>query len=308
MGESVASRTSEHTSLTRYAWLSIAAAIATMGIKAAAYGITGSVSLLSDAMESIVNVVAALAALFALRAAEAPPDAEHEHGHEKIEYFASGFEGALILAAGVGILVSAFFRWSDPKPLESLWLGGLLGALASVVNFAVARVLVREGKRHGSLVLQADAAHLMSDVWTSVAVLVGLGLVMATGLVWLDPVVAALMALFILKTGVVLIHRSTNGLLDVSLPPEERAPIEALLESFKAEGAAWHALRTRQAGTRRFISVHVLVPGAWSVQRGHDLLEKVEAALRSTHPKTTVFTHLEPVEDPHAYADQELDR
>lgn len=295
-------------SLTRYAWLSVGAALTTIALKSAAYGLTRSVALLSDALESLVNLVAAVIALVVLRVAEAPADDEHEHGHEKVEYFSSGFEGALIFAAAIAIVVAAVQRILEPRPLAELGVGLVFATAASVVNLAVARLLLRASKRHRSIVLEADGHHLMTDVWTSVAVLAGLGVVALTGLSWLDPVLAILMAALILRTGGKLLYRSGMGLLDAGVPRADRERLEALLDGFRTEGMTWHALRTRQSGTRRFISVHVLVPGDWSVQRGHDLLERIEAALRTPEPKTTVITHLEPIEDPCAYQDLGLDR
>ncbi len=295
-------------SLTRYAWLSIAAAAATIAIKGAAWWLTDSVSLLSDALESIVNLVAAIVALVVLRFAEQPADDEHAHGHEKIEYFSSGFEGALILAAAVAIGVAALHRLLEPRPFGDLGLGLAVNTVASVINLVVARVLITAGKKHRSIVLEADGHHLMTDVWTSAGVLVGLLLVIVTDLPWLDPIVALVVALNILVTGCRLVYGSARGLLDVSLPREERERIEGVLAGFRGDGLDFHALRTRQAGTRTFVSVHVLVPGDWSVQRGHDLVERVESAIRELAPKTTVLTHVEPIEDPCSYEDVGLDR
>lgn len=294
--------------LTRYAWLSLAAALTTMALKAAAYAITGSVGLLSDAVESLVNLAAAIIALLALRLAEAPADDEHQHGHEKVEYFSSALEGALITAAAVAITVAAILRLLAPRPLEALGLGAGASAAASLVNLGVARVLHRAGKRHNSIALTADATHLMSDVWTTAALLVGLGLVWLTGWLWLDPAAAIAMAAYIAWAGVTLVYRSGSALLDAALPAADREQITAVLASFRDEGADFHAVRTRQAGRRRFVSFHVLVPGDWSVRRGHDLCERIEAKLRALAPRTTVLSHLEPREDPASYRDQTLDR
>jgi cation diffusion facilitator family transporter len=300
--------TASTASLKRYAWLSIGAAVATIAIKTAAWWLTDSVSLLSDAVESLVNLVAAIGALIVLRVAEEPADDEHAHGHEKIEYFSSGFEGALILAASVAIAVAAIHRLLEPRPFSDLGLGLAVNTVASVINLVVARILLAAGKKHRSIVLEADGHHLMTDVWTSAGVLVGLVLVIVTDRPWLDPVVALVVALNILVTGCRLVYGSARGLLDVSLPKEERARIEGVLETFRADGVDFHALRTRQSGTRTFVSVHVLVPGGWSVQKGHDLVERVEAAIRDLAPKTTVLTHVEPIEDPCSYEDVGLDR
>lgn len=295
--------------LLRYAWLSVAAAITTIGLKAAAWWWTGSVGLLSDALESGVNLVAALVALQAVRLSQSPADARHEFGHEKIEYFSSGLEGGLVLAAAIAIVVAAVERLIHPAPVEGLGLGLVISALAAGVNLAVARVLLRVGRTRGSIALEADGHHLMSDVWTSLGVIGGVGLVAVTGIERLDPLVAIAVALAIARMGVRLVSHAISGLLDVAVVPEERAALVAVLDRHVGEhGAQWHALRTRQAAARRFVSVHILVPGAWSVQRGHDLCEVIEAELAAVRPPTTVFTHLEPLEDPASFADQELDR
>ncbi len=295
-------------SLTRYAWLSIGAALATIALKSLAYWLTGSVGLLSDALESIVNLVAAVVALVVLRVAESPADEEHAYGHEKVEYFSSGLEGALIVAAAVAILLTAVPRFWAPTELTSLGLGAVISAGASLINLATARVLLAAAKKHGSIVLEADGHHLMTDVWTSFAVIAGVALVEVTGLAWLDPLVAVIMAVNIARMAWSLLYRSGMGLLDTAVPEAERAAIDVALAIFREEGIKFHALKTRQAGTRSFVSVHVLVPGRWTVQRGHDLCERVEAAIRATSSKTTVMTHLEPVEDPRSYEDQGLDR
>jgi cation diffusion facilitator family transporter len=308
MSSSATAMPVEARSLTRFAWLSIVAAVVTIALKALAWHITGSVGLLSDALESIVNLVAAIVALLAIRIAESPADEEHAHGHEKVEYFSSGLEGALILAAAAAIAFAAMQRLLNPAPLASLGVGLAVNASASVVNLVVARVLLAAAKRHRSIVLEADGQHLMTDVWTSAGVIAGLTLVHLTGLSWLDPVVALGVACNIVITGVRLLRRSGSGLLDASLPSESVAAIETTLAGFRPEGVAFHALKTRQSGVRTFVSVHLLVPGNWSVKRGHDMAERVEAAIRELGPKTTVFTHLEPIEDPASYEDQGLDR
>ncbi len=296
-------------SLRRYAWLSIAAALVTIALKSLAYWATGSVGLLSDALESLVNLVAAIVALVVLHIAESPPDDEHEWGHEKVEYFSSAFEGAAILAAAVAIMFTAVPRLLDPRPLEAVGVGLAVSTAASLVNLVVARILLKAGKLHRSITLEADGHHLMTDVWTSIGVIVGVGLVVITGLEILDPVVAILLALNIVWTGWKLLVRSAMGLLDASVSKEERAAIEAVLQRFaEADGIEWHALRTRQSGSRRFIAVHLLVPGRWNVKKGHDLCERVERELRATAPKTTVMTHLEPLEDDISHRDKGLDR
>lgn len=295
-------------SLTRFAWLSIAAAVITIGLKAVAYLLTGSVGLRSDALESLVNLVAAVLALAMLRVAARPPDEEHAYGHAKAEYFASGVEGTLILIAAVSIGLTAWQRLLDPQPIEQVGLGLVLSVVASLVNLGVARILLQAGKRYNSITLKADAQHLMTDVWTSVGVLVGIVAVSATGWQRLDPIIALLVAVNIIVIGVRLVRRSVFGLLDEALPPAEQATIQRILEGYQAQGIEYHALRTRQAGPRRFVSVHVLVPDSWTVRQGHDLLERIEADIRQALSDVTMFTHLEPLGDPLSWQDVELDR
>jgi len=293
--------------LTRFAWLSIAAALATIGLKFAAYSLTGSVGLLSDALESLVNLVAAVITLVMLTIAAKPPDEAYAYGYGKAEYFASGVEGALILVAAGAIGWAAVGRLLAPQPLTEAWLGLTISTVASLINLVVARVLLRAARRAGSIALEADAHHLMTDVWTSAGVLLGLVAVALTGWALLDPIIALLVAANILRTGVSIVLRSASGLLDPALPRTELAALSQVLCRFEPE-VQFHALRTRQAGARRFVSVHVLVPGDWTVSRGHALLEDVEESLRAAVPNTTVFTHLEPIEDPASFEDIELDR
>ncbi len=288
-------------SLARYAWMSIGAAVVTIALKSTAYVLTGSVGLLSDALESIVNLVAAIVALFALRFASLPPDAEHPHGHDKVEYFSSGLEGALIFVAALTIIVSAIPRFVNPVELTEVGVGLAVSVAASAVNLVAARALIRAGKEHASITLEADGHHLMTDVWTSVGVLVGVGAVKLTGENRLDPVIAMAVAVHILWAGFKLVRRSASGLLDTALPTEELQAIEAKLAPFRTDDVTWHAVKTRQSGSRRFVSLHVLVPGSWSIQRGHDLVERIEAAIRETGPRTFVMTHIEPIEDQRAY-------
>ncbi len=292
--------------LVRFGWVSLAAGITTLTLKALAFWLTGSVGLLSDAVESIVNVVAAIVAIWVLRVAAAPPDEEHEHGHHKAEYFSSGLEGALIVVAAFSIIASAVPRLITPRPLEAVTLGLGVSAGASLVNLGVGLKLLRTGRRVRSITLEADGHHLLTDVWTSAGVIVGVAATYLTGWLILDPLLAIAVALQILRTGWKLLHRSGMGLLDTSVSPEDRAAIVAVLDRYQAEGARWHALRTRLAGPRRFVSVHVLVPGDWTVKRGHDLLERLESDIRATSPMTTVITHLEPLEDEAAYTDLSL--
>ncbi len=295
-------------SLKRFAWLSIAAALSTIALKTVAWWLTGSVGLLSDALESGVNLAGALMALAMLTVAAQPPDDNHAYGHGKAEYFSSGFEGFLILIAAIGIGVAAIERLLHPQPLEQVGVGLIVSVVASIINWGTARTLMRAGREHRSITLEADAQHLMTDVWTSAGVIVGVGAVALTGWLWLDPVLALLVAANIVWTGWQLIHRSAAGLMDAALPPEQHAAVIAVLERYRAQGADYHALRTRQAGARSFVTVHILVPGEWTVQRGHDLLEQLEADVRTAVPYASVLTHLEPLEDPVSGHDIELDR
>ncbi len=296
-------RTQGIPSLQRYAWISIGAAIATILLKGVAWSLTGSVGLLSDAIESIVNLAGAIMALWMLSLAEQPADEEHPHGHSKAEYFSSAFEGFLIVLAAVSIAYTAIDRLLSPLPLEAVGFGLLVSAAASVVNFVVARLLLKVGREHQSITLEADAHHLMTDVWTSVGVILGVGLVVLSGWNWLDPTIALLVAANIVWTGWQLMRRSASGLMDVALPPADLAKVEIVLRDYEKHSISYHALRTRQAGRRSFISLHVLVPGKWSVQQAHDWLEKIEKDLRNVVPGSHITTHLEPVDDPCSMAD-----
>jgi cation diffusion facilitator family transporter len=294
--------------LTRFAWFSIATAVAVISLKGGAYLLTGSVGLLSDALESLVNLAAAIMALAMLTVAARPPDEEHAYGHHKAEYFASGFEGALILFAALSIIYTSTTRLFDPRPIEEATLGLGLAAVASLLNVAMARVLAEAGRRYRSITLEANGRHLMTDVWTSGGVIVGVGAAAATGWHWLDPVVGMAVAAHILGSGASLLRRSAHGLLDTALPEVDRREIREVLGHYEAAGVQFHALRTRQAGRHRFVSMHVLVPGEWSVQRGHELLEEIEARIVAALPECSVFTHLEPVEDPVSFQDALLTR
>lgn len=298
----------QRAALTRFAWLSVAAALLTITLKALAYVVTGSVGLLSDALESVVNLVAALMALAMLTIAARPPSELHPFGYSKAEYFSSGVEGALVLLAAVSIIGPAILRLIQPAPLEHVGFGLIISALASVVNFGVARVLLRADRTYGSITLEADARHLMTDVWTSVGVIVGVGAVALTGWMRLDPIIALAVAGNILWTGAQLMRRSVLGLLDEALGNDDQEAVKQILRRYSDQGVQFHALRTRQAGARKFVSIHVLVPGKWSVQRGHDLLEKIEEQIRTVIPGAHIFTHLEPVEDPASWRDVALDR
>jgi cation diffusion facilitator family transporter len=287
-----------------YMLLSVAAAVATILLKTLAWRLTGSVGLLSDAMESGVNLVAAIGAFWALTLAAKPADRKHHYGHFKAEYFSSGLESVLIVVAAVAIIVAAVERLQQPQPLEQLGIGLAISLLATVLNGLVAWVLLRAAKRFHSITLRADAHHLLTDVWTSLGIVVGIGLVNATGLMILDPLIAIAVALNIVVTGWKLFHETASGLLDRSLPDDEQQRLEALLAEFESEEIRFHALRTRVAGSRRFVTFHVLVPGHWSVQRGHELCEQLEHRVATTLTRTDVVTHLEPIEDPRAWDDQ----
>ena len=294
--------------LARLLWLAVAAAIATITLKTLAWALTGSVGLLSDAAESLVNLVAALFALVIVHWAARPPDEDHPYGHEKADYLSAGVEGSLILVAALTIAFAATRRLLDPQPISDVGIGLTVSVAASAINFAVARVLIAAGREHRSLVLEADGRHLMTDVWTSVGVVVGIALVAVTGWERLDPIIALLVAANIVVTGLSLVGRFTGGLMDRALPPEQRAAIDGVLEHYAGDRVQFHALRTRSAGARAFVTVHVLVPGDWTVQRGHDLVERIEHDLRAALQHATVFTHLEPLEDPASFADTDLDR
>ena len=298
----------KRSSLPQFAWLSVAAALLTMGLKALAYLLTGSIGLLSDGLESLVNLAGALMAVSMLTVAARPADHDHPHGHDKAEYFSSGVEGTLILIAALSIAAAAVARLLHPRPLEQIGLGLAISVGASLVNLAVALVLLRAGKRHHSITLEANAHHLFTDVWTSVGVVAGVGAVALTGWQWLDPIVAVAVAANIVWTGVGIVRRSVLGLMDTALSAEDLAVLERAMKPYLAEGIQYHALRTRQSGARRFMSLHVLVPGAWTVHQGHRLLERLEADIRRAVPNISVLTHLESLEDPASWEDVALDR
>jgi cation diffusion facilitator family transporter len=295
-------------SLQRYAWISIGAALATIFLKGLAWWLTGSVGLLSDAIESFVNLAGAVMALWMLSLAEQPADETHPHGHGKAEYFSSAFEGFLIVVAAFSIGYAAIGRLLNPQPLEAVGIGLVVSVIASVINLLVSRVLLQAGQAHQSITLEADAHHLMTDVWTSVGVILGVGLVALSGWNWLDPAIALLVAANIVWTGWQLMRRSALGLMDAAVPPEQQRRIAQVFAAYVDQGIAYHALRTRQAGRRTFISFHVLVPGRWSVQEAHDWVEKIERDLRSQIPNCHITSHLEPIDDPCSMEDQGLDR
>ena len=294
--------------LTQYAAISVAAAVLTFLLKLVAWKLTGSVSLLSDALESLANLAAALVALASLAVAVRPEDEEHAFGHSKAEYFAAGIEGALIMIAAVAIGWTAIERFFAPQALTQPMAGVAVSVVASLVNLVVARLLYKVGRERRSVALEADARHLMTDVWTSVVVVAAVILVALTGWPWLDPALGLLLAFHIIATGLKLVRESMHGLMDSALPSEELELIRATLEKYASEGVQYHALRTRRAAALRFASVHLLMPGAWTIAHGHDLAEKLEADLRRAIPGLIIFTHLEPIEDPVSWEDVSLER
>jgi len=302
------SHTTNRSSLARYAWLSIAAAIITIVLKAIAYLVTGSVGMLSDVMESFVNLAAALIALAMLTIAARPADENHAYGHSKAEYFSSGVEGTLILIAAISIGVAAVHRLIIPRQLEQIGLGMGVSIAAALVNLMVALFLLRAGRQYRSITLEANAKHLLTDVWTSAGVVVGVGAVALTGRLWLDPVVALMVAANIVWSGGRIVYKSVSGLMDTALPAEDRDTVRKILEPYMQKGVECHAIRTRQSGMRRFVSLHVLVPGGWTVHEGHCMLEIIETSICQALPNVTVFTHLESIDDPASWKDTELDR
>ena len=299
----------DRASLTKFAWLSITAALATITLKTGAYLLTDSVGLLSDAIESLVNLAGAIVALVMLTIAARPADEEHVYGHSKAEYFASVTEGILILGAAIGILFTAIQRLLDPRPLEQLGIGLAVSVAASVINFSVSRILLNAGKQRQSITLEADARHLMTDVWTSVGVIGGVAVAGLTGWGILDPLVAIAVALNIIWTGFQLVRRSLSGLMDEALPEQDQQTIRNVMAKYREKGVEFHALRTRQAAARRFMSVHVLVPGDWTVHDAHHIAEDFETDVRAALGGViTVFTHLEPAEDELSMDDIYLDR
>ena len=289
--------------LTKYAWLSIAAAIITISLKTYAWHLTGSVGILADALESVVNLVAAIIALAALRVASRPADDEHHFGHGKIEYLSAGAEGVMILVAAALIIWESISRLINPEPLDEIGIGIALTTLATLVNLLVGLVLIQVGRRERSLILEADGKHLMTDVWTGVGVVVAVILVHFTGWLRLDPIVGIVVAINILIVGGKLIRQAFRGLLDAALPEEEQALVHGALEQFVSADVHFHAITCRESGMDRFVSMHVLVPGAWTVQQSHDLIEDVEAAIRAVLDNAIVDTHVEPREDPRSYDD-----
>jgi cation diffusion facilitator family transporter len=288
--------------------LSVFAAVLTIGMKATAYWLTGSAGLLSDALESGVNLVAAGVAGFALWYAARPADDTHSYGHDKIEYFSAGFEGALVLCAGFASVGVAADRFLHPKPVEQIGLGTVVAASAAGVNYVVARTVLRVGRQTGSVTLVADGHHLMTDVLTTAGVLVGLGLVQLTGYDGIDPLLAAGVGLHILFTGYRLLRTAVHGLMDQALPPDDRRRLEAAITAALPPGAAFHALRSRTAGRRTFAEFHLLVPGGMTVREGHDLAHQVEAAVAESFRGLVLAIHVEPIEDRKSWDDVELAR
>ena len=300
--------TAERT-LQGYAWLSVGAAVATIVLKTLAWYVTGSVGLLSDALESLINLIAALLLLTMLRVAAVPPDEMHPYGRFKAEYFASGIEGAMIVVAAVSIAYAAVPRFLAPEPLDAPTLGIALSAVATAINLGVALRLLSVGRRLHSIALEADGHHLMTDVWTSVGVVAGVALVAITGWLILDPLIALAVAVHIVWAGYTLMRRSFAGLLDAAIPVAEQSEIEKIFAEYRRRyGVEFHALLTRQAGARRFISFHLLVPDAWPVDRAHQLSEEVEERIRSLVPNAITLSHIEPISQPSSYDDIKLER
>ena len=293
----------------RYAWLSIGAALATLALKWWAWWVTGSVGLLSDALEGFVNLGAAVLALWMLRVAARPPSAKHPYGMSKAEYLSAGTEGTLIVVAAAGIIATALPRLLNPAPIDEPALGLAISVVASIVNLAVALVLIRVGRANHSITLEADGHHLMTDVWTSAGVISGVALVAFTGWLVLDPLIAIAVGIHIVWAGVGLMRRSVLGLLDAAIPGDEVKEIDKILAEYsKRYGVSFHALRTRHAGARRFVSFHLLVPDAWTVSHAHKLSEEIESRIRSLVPNASIESHIEPISDPASYDDQNLDR
>ncbi|MGV9188630.1 cation diffusion facilitator family transporter [Arcanobacterium canis] len=294
----------ETADLTKYAWLSVAASIATITLKAGAYYITGSVSLLSDALESIVNLVAAIVALIALILASRPANARYTFGRSKAEYFSAAIEGSMIFVAAGLIIFTAAERLFSPRPLENVGIGLLVSILASVLNGIVSVVLVRAGKRYSSPTLVADGKHLWTDVITSIGVVIGVILVWITGWERLDPIVAILVGCNIIYVGYTLVTTSLAGLMDVTLPQEENQAIIAVLKDFATDPTiSFHGLQTRESGQQRMVKLDAQVPGTWTVREGHDFAHRVVSAIEGKIPNASVFIHIEPIEDPESYND-----
>jgi cation diffusion facilitator family transporter len=279
-----------------YLKLSIAVALATIALKTGAWWVTDSVSLLSDALESLVNLAGAMFALAMVTVADQPADADHPYGHHKAEYFSSGFEGVLIVVAALAIIWAAGHRLLEPQPLEDVGLGLALSVGSSVLNGALAFAMLRKAREHRSMALEADARHLITDVWTSAGVVVGILAVKFTGWLWLDPVVAIALALNILREGGSLVRRSADGLMDRALEPEVRAEIEKTLDVFRHQAIRFDHVTTRRAGQRRFVDLHMHMPSGWTLGRAAALRTSVEQALMSAVPGLRASIQLLPMD------------
>lgn len=290
-------------SLAPIAWFSIGASILTIIIKWSAYEITGSVGFLSDAMESFINLAAGIIALIMLTIAALPPDKEHPFGHDKAEYFSSLIEGILIVLAAIGIVYAAVNRIYHPRPLEELNIGMALSILATLINFATSRILMHYGRKHNSITLEADAQHLMTDVWTTIGILAGILLVKLTNWQLLDPLMAIVVAISIVYTGAKLIIRSTDGLMDSKLSEKELVVIRKILDRYKGQGVDYHALYTRQSSSKSFITFHLLIPGDLTIYQSHEFSKKIEKEITAELPHSSVFIHLEPINDPDSFED-----
>jgi cation diffusion facilitator family transporter len=279
-----------------YLKVSIAVAVCTIVLKASAWWVSGSVSLLSDAIESLVNLAGAMFALLMVTIAARPPDDEHPYGHHKAEYFSSGFEGVLIFAAAAAIIWEAGHRLFDPQPISQVGWGITLSVVSSAMNGALAWSMLRKAKEVRSMALEADARHLYTDVWTSAGVVAGLLGVLATGWLWLDPVLAMLVALNILREGWSLTRRSADGLMDQALEPDARAEIDKVLEGFRHHAIRFDHLATRRAGQRRFVDLHMHMPAAWTLGRAAAVRASVEQALMSAVPGLRATIQLLPMD------------
>jgi cation diffusion facilitator family transporter len=295
-------------SIVRYAWLSVAAALVTMALKGTAAWLTGSLGLLSDALESFVNLGAALIAVVSLKVAAREPDEKHPYGYTKAEYFSAAVEGALIVLAALAIVAVAVPRLIEPRPIARFDIGIVISLVAAAVNLGTALVLLRAGKRHDSIALEADGYHLLTDVWTSIGVVVGVGATVLTGWLALDPLIAIAVAAHIAWTGAKVLRRSLLALMDRALPEPEMERIREILEPYRVRGLDYHALRTRRAGRLRLVDMHLLMPGAMTVSEAHRVADEIEDQIRAALPGSAVLTHLEPIEDPASYQDQDLIR
>lgn len=295
--------------LSFYAWLSVVAAILTITLKIAVYLSTNSVSFLSDALESFINLAAALLAVWMIRVSERPPDDDHEFGHDKAQYFSSGIEGTLIFLAAIGIIIAALNRIFLPQPIENISFGLAISFVATLINLGVGQLLIKVGKQNDSIVLEADGHHLMTDVWTSVGIIVAIFIVSLTGWLILDPIFALLVALSIALTGYKLIRRSVLGLMDTVIDAKSSEKAIKILEKQSENlGITYHAFRTRKSGARKFIYFHLLVPDEWSVKKGHQLAHEIEEEIVQSIHNSVVFIHLEPLKDPLSMDDVELFR